>query len=404
MELIKVIVVFVAILVLLNLKLPLFSGMLGGTVLLLIFFGIGIPEFGDIAFRSVTSWGTLEVVIALYVIILLQRMLEKRKFLTLAQESLNGLMKDRRLNAAFASIFIGMMPSAAAVTICGKIMDDTAGDHLTKPEKAFCANYYRHIPEGVLPTYPLIIIACSLSGVPVSSFLFGMIPPVIILIALGYFFYLRKIPKIDDRPSSGPTVKLSKKENLKNLAKSLWTIFFAIVFIIAFDIPTWIAVSGVIVVSIFVDHFKPAEMKEMIISAFEWKTVLGTFCVFIFKDVLISAGLLELLPGYFSKLPIPVYLTLALLFFFGTMVASSTAVGSAFVPLAFTMLPGGMPLLILLMGFSFAASQMTPTHVCLAVVTEYFGISLGALLKKTLPVMFTYCVILVGYYLLLGIF
>ena len=57
MELIKVIVVFVAILVLLNLKLPLFSGMLGGTVLLLIFFGIGIPEFGDIAFRSVTSWG-----------------------------------------------------------------------------------------------------------------------------------------------------------------------------------------------------------------------------------------------------------------------------------------------------------------------------------------------------------
>ena len=114
MELIKVIVVFVAILVLLNLKLPLFSGMLGGTVLLLIFFGIGIPEFGDIAFRSVTSWGTLEVVIALYVITLLQRMLEKRKFLTLAQESLNGLMKDRRLNAAFASIFIGMMPSAAA--------------------------------------------------------------------------------------------------------------------------------------------------------------------------------------------------------------------------------------------------------------------------------------------------
>ena len=56
------------------------------------------------------------------------------------------------------------------------------------------------------------------------------------------------------------------------------------------------------------------------------------------------------------------------------------------------------------MGFSFAASQMTPTHVCLAVVTEYFGISLGALLKKTLPVMLTYCVILVGYYLLLGIF
>ena len=104
-------------------------------------------------------------------------------------------------------------------------------------------------------------------------------------------------------------------------------------------------------------------------------------------------------------LPIPNYLTLALLFFFGTLVASSTAVGSAFIPLAFSMIPdGGVTLLVLLMGFSYAAAQMSPTHVCLAVVTEYFGVTMGAVIKKILPVVSTYCVILLGYYLLLGIF
>ena len=66
------------------------------------------------------------------------------------------------------------------------------------------------------------------------------------------------------------------------------------------------------------------------------------------------------------------------------------------------MMPGGMPLLVLLMGFSAAASELSPTHVCLAVVSEYFHISLGALLKKTLPVVLSYCIILTGYYLILS--
>ena len=404
MELIKVAIVFVVILVLLNKRLPLFLGMLAGTVLLVLFFGIDIMTALTTGGQSMIAWSTWEVVIALYVITLLQRTLEKRQHLQLAQNSLNGLIKDRRFNAGLASVFIGMMPSAAAVTICGQIMDDTAGKYLTKEEKAFCATYYRHLPEGVLPTFPLIIIACTLSGVPVGSFLLVMLPMVAVLFALGFLFYLRKVPKVDAE-SASVNQNISKAENLKNLAKSLWTIFFAILVIIVFGLPTWLAVVGVILVSIFVNKFKPEELKEMVISAFEWKPLLGTIFVFVFKDMLVATGLLEILPDYFAMLPIPAFLTLALLFFFGTLVASSTAVGSAFIPLAFSMIPdGGVVLLVLLMGFSYAAAQMSPTHVCLAVIMEYFGVTMGSVIKKTLPVVGSYCVILLGYYLLIGLF
>lgn len=399
---VKVAAVFAVVLILLNLKLPLFLGMLGGAALLAVLFGISVPDFGRIFVNSLTSWETWEVVIALYVIMLLQQMLVKRKHLELAQESLNGLGHERRLNAALAAIFIGMMPSAAAVTICGKIMDDMAGDSLTRPEKAFCANYYRHIPEGILPTFPLIIIACSLSGVPVASFILGMLPMVFVLGGLAFVFYLRKVPKTDPnkRQDSQPTK--SKKESFKGVVQGLWTIFVAILVIILFDVPTWLAVIGVIVVNIFVSHFDLPEMGEMVVGAFQWKIILGTIMVFVFKNVLVFTGMVDKLPDYFNRLPIPTFLTLALLFFFGSLVASTTAVGTTFVPLAFTMLPGGMPLLVLLMGFSAAASELSPTHVCLAVVSEYFDISLGALLKKTLPVVLSYCIILTGYYLILS--
>ena len=274
MELLKVAVVFAAVLILLNLKLPLFLGMFAGAVLLALLFGIGPADFAGITWYSLKSGETWEIVVALYLIMLLQQMLVKRNHLQLAQESLNGLFRDRRLNAALASIFIGMMPSAAAVTICGKIMDDTAGDSLTRPEKAFCANYYRHIPEGILPTFPLIIIACSLSGVPVASFILGMLPMVFVMAALAFLFYLRKVPKEDPNRTQKETEKKSKKENLLGVARGLWTIFAAILVIIVFGVPTWLAVAGVIVVNVFVSRFSLKETGEMAAAAFDWKILL----------------------------------------------------------------------------------------------------------------------------------
>ena len=82
---------------------------------------------------------------------------------------------------------------------------------------------------------------------------------------------------------------------------------------------------------------------------------------------------------------------------------SSNAVGAAFVPLAFNMMDGGVALLVLLMGFAYAASQMSPTHICLSLAAEHFDVSLTSMIGKIAPLMLCYMVILVGYYLLLTV-
>jgi len=65
---------------------------------------------------------------------------------------------------------------------------------------------------------------------------------------------------------------------------------------------------------------------------------------------------------------------------------------------------GGLPFMILLGCFVHASSQMSPTHICLAVTAEYFKINMGDLIKKTIPCVFFYCVFAVIYYHFLLLF
>ena len=74
--------------------------------------------------------------------------------------------------------------------------------------------------------------------------------------------------------------------------------------------------------------------------------------------------------------------------------------------LAFAAVDGGMPLMVLLMCMCHAASQVSPTHVCLVVASNYFHITLGDLIRKTLPRSLAFCGLMLGYYnllLLLGL-
>ena len=70
-------------------------------------------------------------------------------------------------------------------------------------------------------------------------------------------------------------------------------------------------------------------------------------------------------------------------------------------PLAFAALPGGMPLMVYLMCIVHAASQISPTHVCLVAAADYFEVSLGDIIRKTLPISLMFCVLMTVYYRML---
>ena len=70
-----------------------------------------------------------------------------------------------------------------------------------------------------------------------TDFVLSMLPMAAVLFVMGYFFYVRKIPRETGLPNSK-----NKIEDMKNLFRSLWTILFTIAIILVFKIQVHIAV------------------------------------------------------------------------------------------------------------------------------------------------------------------
>ncbi len=383
------ILIFSCIVIVIKLKKPLYISIFTGILGTILLYGINPLESIKLMKHGALSLDTINLVLAFYTITFLQRMMEKRDHLMLAEKSLSNLFNNRRVNAMVAPFIIGLLPSAGAVLIASPIVDNAGGDYISKEEKTFITSYFRHISESFLPTYSTILLALNLSGVDMTAFVIAMLPMVIVLFLLGYSIYVKKIPK-----DTGVKESNDKRQDVKNLIISLWPIALTIVIILMFKIPVHYAVFPIIILSFVINKFNFKEIKPMFISAIEVKLILTTIVIMIFKEVLTFTGVIQRLPEYFSALPIPPVIIFMLLFFFGTLVAGGQGMIAIALPLAYATIPsGGLALMILIMCTTYIAMQISPTHICLAIVVEHYGTSFIDLIKKTIPILLIFTVI-----------
>lgn len=396
----KLCIVFLVIIAILWMKRPLFFAISGGLAAAVLLYGIHITDTLVIMGKSLVSRDTVTVVLSFYFITFLQRMLERRNRLKQAEESLNGLFNNRRINASAAPAVIGLLPSAGAMTICAEIVRSSCGDYLSDEDMTAVTSFYRHIPESFLPTYSSILIALAVSGIGAGQFVLAMLPLVAMLFLIGYIFFLRKVPK-----PTGRRPECGKWESAKLLVKSLWSIILIVVLIIAFDIPVYIATPLVVVLNVFVDRLSPGEIIPMFRTAFEPVIIFNTILIMMFKDIITYTGVIHELPVFFGGLPIPLPLVFALIFFFGTIISGSNAIIPLCMPMAMAAMPeGGLPLLVLLMSCAYAAMQISPTHVCLFIAAECFKVNIGDLVKRNIPMILLFFAVTVAYTAALGVF
>lgn len=402
MELLKLAGVFCVMILVLWRKKPLSWAVAAAALAVWLLFWMPARTFAAALARGAVRWDTIQLLLVLYLITFLQRMLEKRGCLTSAKDALDGLFNSRRVDASAAPALLGMLPAVGTVLICGDIVRQSTDGFLKTEEQACVTSYYRHVSELFFPTYTSILIAVDLSAgkVSVGGFTLAMLPMLAVLMAIGWLFYLRRIPK-----DAGFFAGRPKAFYWKLLLRSLWTIIFTVILIVAFGVPVHIAVLACIVCNLFVGRFGWKELRPFFASAFEARLMISTLLIMMFKEVLAAAGVISALPAFFSSLPVPPFLVFALIFFFGSVVAGSQAIivlcmGMAMAAAA----QGGLALFVLLMCMAYAAMQLSPVHVCLAVCSEDYRISLGTLIRKTVPLVGVFCLAAFGYYGLLRLF
>lgn len=398
MDLVKIGLIFLAIIIVVQLNKPLYMAMLAGVVASLVLYKVPLSAYPEIAFESFFGKQTVTVVLAFYTITFLQRMLEKRGRLLLAERSISRIFNSRRINATVVPFIIGMLPSAGAVLIAAPIVVSAAGEYLDRDEITFVTSYYRHISEAFVPTYTAIILALALTGVSMAGFVLLMIPLVIVLFLLGYLFYVRKIPK------GGYDIegKVDYKAEWINVIRSMWQITLAVLLILIFKMPVHYAVVIVIVLNFFIDKFNFEEIKPFFLSALEWNLIFTTIAVMAFKNVLVYSGVIERLPSYFMNISLDPKIIYAIIFFLVTLIVGSKAAIVTVMPLAFgTIGETDIVYFTYLMAISYIAMQVSPSHVCLGIITEDQGTTFNGLVKKTMPVLISFVIIATVYWIVL---
>ena len=396
MELLYLAGVFAVIVILLAIKRPLCQAMLGGLLATALLYRLSPGIMLRQTLRVFTDWKSFQVLVSLYLITYLQRMLESRQMIKQAQQDLNGIFHNRRVNAGGAPVFIGLLPSAAAMILCADIVKDSTDGYLKPKEQAFVTSWMRHIPESILPTYSGVLIMTSISQVPLPKFMLGMIVPTLVLAALGYFPYLHRLPRDPGTPESE-----NRRGDMVKLLLHLWPLLLIIGLILVFNISVVPASLISMLAMALVCRFKPGELGRFIISAFEIKLILNTFLVLVLKEFIGCTGVLERMPETLSVLPVPMYMVFALLFFLGGIISGASGIIALGTPLAFAAMDGGVPLMVLLMCMSHAASQLSPVHVCLVVAADYYGVSMGELIRKSIIPSLLFAILMLGYYQIL---
>ena len=392
LEIFYLALVFSVIIAALWMKRPLCVAIFCGIAAAVLLFRLPfIPTLKIIAEASVNR-ETISVLLAFYVITILQRMLEDRDRLNQAQRSFDAVFEDSRVNVSFSTSILGLLPSAAVMNICAAVVDKTCGSYLSVSEKMFTACFCRHIPEMFLPTFSSILLALTLSQTNASIFVLAMLPMVATAYLLAFVFYLHKMPSMTEKAARKDS-DITKRRHVLNIIKNLWSLIAVVLLIILFNLTVYASSLIVVIPLFFLDRFSFSDIPSLLRRAAEPFVLFSMYLIMIFKAVITSTGVVALLPGFFSQFPIPIMLSFALIFFFGSIVSGSQAIIALCLPMAIAAIPdGGIPMLVILMSFAWAAMQISPTHVCSFIAAEYFRRSLKDLIVKTLPVSLVFCV------------
>lgn len=399
MNTLKLALIFLIMIVLLTRRLSLWRVIaLGGLGLVL--FSMTPPLEALLMMKQALYEKTvIDLLIVLALIMVLEEILRTENYLDKTLKSLDVLVPYPRFNLMLLPAFIGLIPSAGGARFSAPLVEKASeGMRITPEEKSYVNFFYRHITEYMLPIYPNVILASTITGLSVTSMLTYMTPYGIINIFLGLYFVL-KIPKVQKKESGE-----KKRTMLLPFLFATLPIFSIVIFVVGFHIEVKYAVLAVVVALILYHRYTPKKIYETIKKSLHLKTLWLVIVIMAFKGLLEGTGLLSDLPSLAEKLPFPPFIAFALIFFFlGLITGLQTAAVGLGLPIILAITGSITPFMAgALYACGLCGQMLTPLHLCLTLTCDYFNASLAKVMKMLLLPELSLIVIVIVSYLLLS--
>lgn len=231
-ELIKIGIVFLAVIALLYRKVSLWLSLLLATFLLGILFRLPLRKILVDVLSSFVDANTLLILGAFVSILFFSNLLKETGRMNQILGGFRSTLKDIRLVIALLPAIIGLMPIMGGALVSAPMVVEGSDElKLTRERRTFINFWFRHVWEYVLPTYPALILAASLIGIPVREFCWINLPltPAAILsgVVVGYWGVSK---------STKAYKHLSGRTAISILLKNLAPLLFALILVVGFKV------------------------------------------------------------------------------------------------------------------------------------------------------------------------
>lgn len=379
MPLLKVSLIFITIVAVSRyLKVRLWACILAGAAVLGFSFGMTPASLLYTFYRSTTSWKTIQILIILYGIAVFEYTLRISGTLNRLIVSLKKLLRDDRLVLGSLPAFLGFLPSPGGALFSAPLVEEAAaGVEITPEQKSFVNYWFRHVWEVSFPLFPGLILAASVSGLPLYGLARKMLPMVAVNIATGCLvvFHTRfRVAGDAARPES--RFRLSA---VAELLKNLFPILFIICGALFFKMDIILLIALAIAWTFFQVSVGPATAKKIFVDTLYSQNLMLIVAIMAFAEALNDSGAAVAIPKTFVDMNFPVFMIfMGMPFVLGIF----TGINTAFVGLSFPILAGmagghlteSQVSLAYLSGT--AGIMLSPVHLCFILTQNYFKANL----------------------------
>lgn len=387
--LIKIAAAFGIMLTGIRLRIGLGLSILAGGGSMALFFGLPISAWPQSAINGIMDQTTLFLELIVSCIMVLSHLLEKTGQSKRLMAALSVYMQNPKLRLIFFPILIGLLPMPGGAVFSAPMVDSVShGMHLKGEDKSAVNYWFRHVLEMSWPLYPGLLMASTLSGLPITRLAFYNLVASVIFFTLGYVFILKPImaratilPIPDKR--TGETWKealIAGLPLITAIGGAIVLEFFIGVFFpnAPFEIGIIIALISAITCCFVQNHFSLAPVLATFKAKSFWGILWVILTIFVFKQLIHDAqviqGLAQLASGSTALIVAGVCLPFLVGFISGITLAY---VGSTF-PIMLGLLAQlglqqyTLQFTILGMYAGFTGIMVSPIHICFLVSCEYF--------------------------------
>jgi len=370
-ELIKIGFIFFAIIILTFMKVNLWISLLGTTFLFGLLFHLPVVKIGTDLFSATLDEKTLLLIAALFAILFFSNLLKETGRMNKILEGFRHILKDIRVVIALLPAMIGLMPLVGGALVSAPMVVEGSDQLRLSPERRTFINYwFRHVWEYILPTYPALILAATLVGVPVRKLGWVNLPLTPVAILSGAMIGFWGISK------SKEGGEVPQRASVWELLKNLFPLIFALVLVIGFKVELAYAFGLTILGMILFYRIDPKTVLKALKGSLSIELLLTVVTVMGFKKVLESSQAIFTISTFLSSSGVPFRL---IAIFVPLVVGLMTGMTIAPIAIGFPILiplfqndPDFLNYMMLAFASGIAGDLLSPFHLCLVLTKDYF--------------------------------